>query len=439
MPRAFRAIQFGLVALTLVLVSTANAEPKKKIAVLGLEAVVGANGQIDPADTAFAKELTKELRSRANNSKGFDLTKDQRELVDEKLMNNCGSEQAQCMAPIGQSMGAEVLLFGRVANAKGGYKVSLTLVDVRKRTVIGTDPNATITAGETKNPGLGNWVRDHYKKLMGESNEGQVIITAAGANGGRVLVNGETRETLKSGSATLSLPEGRYRIGVEADGFKLWEQDVVTVSTEKSVELKPELVKSGKPIDTTIKPEEGTTGTTGTDNLISRENTVSHKKNKTVWKVAAGVGLGAAAVGTGLIIYSYTQMSAFKDAAVNNAGWDPNKSGTIDETHKTVDQSDCGSGGEFINRPMTTGGNASSLNDKFSTACSAKDRMTWLVPTTIGFAAVGAGALIYVMVSNDKTEERPAGAAGRRQKKKNFIVTPVVTPDGTGATLRFDW
>src|SRR5687767_13117009 len=98
MTRTLRAIQLGLAALTLVLFgSVATAGPKQKIAVLGLEAVVGANGQIDPADTKFAKELTAELRARANTSKAYDLTKDQRELVDEKLMNNCASEQAQCM------------------------------------------------------------------------------------------------------------------------------------------------------------------------------------------------------------------------------------------------------------------------------------------------------------------------------------------------------
>jgi hypothetical protein len=42
------------------------------------------------------------------------------------------------------------------------------------------------------------------------------------------------------------------------------------------------------------------------------------------------------------------------------------------------------------------------------------------------------------MVSKDDSEQRPA-SAGRQKKKKNFVVTPVVSPDGTGATLRFDW
>jgi len=427
MTRAIRAIQFSLVALTLVLFGSVAHADKQKISVLGLEAVVGANNQIDPADTAFAKELTKELRSRANNSKNYVLTKDTRELVDEKLMNNCGAEHPQCMAPIGGSVGADALLFGRVANVKGGYKVSLTLVSVSKKQVIASDPNALVTGAETKNPGLANWVREHYKKLTGESSDGTLIITAAGASGGRVLINGETRETLKSGQATISLPEGRYRVGVEADGFKLWEQDGVTVGTEKPVELKPDLVKSK--IDTTVDPNKGnesnTTTTTGTDNLVTREGTVSGKKSKTVWKVAAAVGIGGAVVGGAFIAYSFKQMGDFDSAKVDGATWEP------DPAKTKISDSDCGDG-------QFTGGNASDLNSKFDSACSAKSRMTWLVPTTVGLAAIGAGALIYVMISKDDAEQRPAGA-GRRVKKKTFIVTPVVTPDGTGATLRFDW
>jgi hypothetical protein len=44
-------------------------------------------------------------------------------------------------------------------------------------------------------------------------------------------------------------------------------------------------------------------------------------------------------------------------------------------------------------------------------------------------------------MSKDNTEQAPTGnATGRRVKtRRNLIVTPVVSPDGTGATLRFDW
>lgn len=431
MTRAIRALHFGLVALTLVLFgSVAGAEPKQKISVLGLEAVVGANGQIDPADTAFAKELTKEIRSRVNNSKSFVLTKDQRELVDEKLMGNCGAELPQCMAPIGASVSADLLLFGKVANLKGqGYKVSLTLVNVPRRQIVGSDANAVITPAETRNPGLANWVREHYKKLTGESSDGTVIITAAGANGGRVLVNGETKETLKSGTATLSLPEGRYRITVEADGFKLWEQDGVTVSADKATELRPDLAKSGgtEPVDT--NPNKIDT-TTGTENLMTREGTVSTtKKSKTIFKVAAAVGLGGAAI-TGAAWIYYWQKTKDFDVPENVSVM---KGGTTLGENASVGNGDCG-------KLTFSDGDNGPTAKSFKSSCSAYDKTKILVPTTIGLGLVGGAALVYILMSKDSTEERPAGVTGHRVKKRrNLIVTPVVTPDGTGATLRFDW
>lgn len=437
---AFRAIQFGLVALTLVLFgSVASAQKAKpKIAVLGLEAVVGANGQIDPADTAFAKELTKELRSRANNSKNYDLTKDSRELVDEKLMNNCGSEQATCMGPIGANMGADVLLFGRVANAKGGYKVTLTLVDTKKRSVLASDPNATITQAELKNPALGNWVREHYKKLTGESSDGQLVIIAAGAGAGRVIVNGDTKDTLRNGTATISLPEGnRYRVGVEADGFRLWEQENVQISADKTTELKPELVKS-KPIDIAPKDTKGNTDTTtGTDSLTSPEGPVSETtegSSKLGWKVAAGVSFGAAAVTGAFWIIKYRDYRSFDP---DTRGLTFSRDGKPDNNIKvsTFDRSDCK--GEFA-MAATDGGDPKAANNALDSACSAHRQTFYFGAATVVFAAAGSVAL-YMALRKDGTEERPAGAGRRVKKKKNLIVTPVVTPDGTGATLRFDW
>lgn len=412
-----------LVILTLVLLgSVAYAGPKQKMAVLGIEAIIGANGQIDPQDVQFAKELTKELRVRVNNSKDYELTKEQRELSDEKLMNGCSNEAAACMSTIGAGIGADFVLFGRIENTKSGYKVSLKLVNVNKKQQVTSDPNVEIRTADTRGVGLSNWVRDRFRKLTGETADGKLTITIAGATTGTVYV-GKDRDPkgqLNGGSITLTLPEGRHKVVVEADGFDLWEQEV-TVSAEKPTELTPTVKKKDKG-----EPGEGGTGTTGGDNLISTTGTVSTagKSNKTIWKVAAGVGFAGAAAGTVFIGYSYMKMKDFDGTLAMGSSFDGRTTGT-------VTQDDCG--GRF------DGTNASSNQDKFDAACSAKDRMKWLVPTTIGFAAIGTGALIYVLMSKDgKEEERPANA-GRRAKKRNFLVTPVVSPDGSGATLRFDW
>lgn len=430
MTRAFRALPYSFVVLTLLLFGTvAQAGPQQKVSVLGIEAVAGADGQINPADTNFAKELTKELRSRVNNSKNYTLSKDTRELVDEKLMGSCGSEQPQCMGPIGTAVGADVLLFGKVASTKaGGYSVTLTLVDAKKRAKINSD-SGTVSASETKNPGLGNWVREHYRKLTNENVDGTLVIIAAGAGDGRVLIGTDTKEKLRSGRAEITLPEGRYKIGVEADGFKLWESETVTITAGERQELRPDLVKV-KPLDTKVPDPSDTKDpndtTTGTQDLISREGTVTTtKRNKLPWKIAAGVGIGGAAVFGGYWAYSYygeiRDYETGKSSSAFSKPKTPNSKGEI-----SIGEGDCD--GTFAD---------DNENKRFHKACDAYKRTKWLIPTTVGFAVIGAGALVYIMVSKDE-EQRPT-SAGRQKKKKNFIVTPVVTPDGTGATLRFDW
>jgi hypothetical protein len=419
----------ALLALTLLLFGTvAHAGPQQKVSVLGIEAVAGADGQINPADTNFAKELTKELRSRVNNSKNYTLSKDMRELVDEKLMGSCGSEQPQCMGPIGTAVGADVLLFGKVANTKnGGYNVTLTLIDAKKRVKINTESGA-VSASEVKNPGLGNWVREHYRKLTNENVDGTLVIIAAGAGDGRVLIGTDTKEKLRSGRAEITLPEGRYKIGVEADGFKLWESETVTIAAGERQELRPDLVKV-KPLDTKVPdPNEGkdpSDTTTGTQDLLSREGTVATpKRNKLPWKIAAGVGIGGAAAFGGYWAYSY--FGPIRDYETSKSSSAFSKAKTPDSMgNVSVGAGDCD--GDFADGKENT---------RFHKACDAYKRTKWLIPTTIGFGVIGAGALVYLMVSKD-AEERPTTAG--RQRKKNFIVTPVVTPDGTGATLRFDW
>jgi hypothetical protein len=84
-------------ALLVLLCSVAAAKPK--IAILGLEVI----GSLDPEQVKLARQLTNGLRERASAGTGpFELApSSDKELVDEKLMNNCDTEALACMAPIG--------------------------------------------------------------------------------------------------------------------------------------------------------------------------------------------------------------------------------------------------------------------------------------------------------------------------------------------------
>ena len=438
-----RALATLLTVVTLILGGTvATAYAKPKIAILGLEAVVGANGKIDPADSQFAKTLTNELRLRAQSSKLYDPTNDKRELADEKLMSGCSNEHPSCMAPIGAQMGAEAMLFGNIENAKekgvDGWKVSLTLISVSKKQQLQNLRKEFIAEKDAKGAALSAWALKQFKSMTGEVGEGQLVIrvVTSGVTSGTVLVNGEMKDTLKSGQATLSLPAGgKYKIGVDVDGYKLWEQENVSIGDDKTVELKPDLVKSGGTGGTDNKTQPNT-NPTGPDNgnPDQREGTVSHggSSKRTVLKITAGVALGGAAVTGALWGYKYFgDIRSFDNATLGNVRFMEN-GGTVLDPGASVGPSRCGKG-------TFTGdaGAAKSANDKFSAACDAHDQTKYLIPATIGLAAIGAGALIWVLATSD--DDNKEHAMGKQRKRKNLIVTPVVSPDGTGATLRFDW
>jgi hypothetical protein len=48
------------------------------------------------------------------------------------------------------------------------------------------------------------------------------------------------------------------------------------------------------------------------------------------------------------------------------------------------------------------------------------------------------GSFFMAFVHDSSGTETRAAASGRR-KRRELAITPVVSPDGGGATLRFDW
>src|SRR5262245_47950794 len=116
-----RALSLTCTALFVVgLSGTAFAKPS--IAVLGLE-VIDQSGTPTAGDTQAAKELSESLRARAKAGTGpYQLAPaSDKELIDQKLLNNCDSEAANCMAAIGKSLSAEILMYGHFEKQGKNY------------------------------------------------------------------------------------------------------------------------------------------------------------------------------------------------------------------------------------------------------------------------------------------------------------------------------
>lgn len=66
-------------------------------------------------------------------------------------------------------------------------------------------------------------------------------------------------------------------------------------------------------------------------------------------------------------------------------------------------------------------------------------RSRWLGYGTIPFALVTFYAVYRGYMRSDGTEDAPDTAGRRVRKRDRFVVTPIISPDGAGATVRFDW
>jgi hypothetical protein len=111
--------------------------PGALIAILGLEVYDNGSG-IDPETARAARELTAALRDCAKARTGpYRPVGGEKALIDEKLLNNCDSEAPTCMAAIGNGLGADVLMYGKMEkatqNGQGVYKVSIKLLSVGRK------------------------------------------------------------------------------------------------------------------------------------------------------------------------------------------------------------------------------------------------------------------------------------------------------------------
>jgi len=380
-----------------------SAWAKPKIAILGLEAAPGPSGAVDPETTQAAREITKELRQRAQSgaSPYTVAPNSSKELTDEKLLMSCDNEAPSCMTVIGAGLAADMLLYGRVERKGEVYRVSLKLLDVKaKTTQAGSDdmPAGGSAAGVSKRL---------YNKLIGDSPAagGTLIVKArsqagAAVTSGTVMVDDERKGDLGTGKLTLAgLAEGRHVIAIEASGYQRFEE-TLTVHAGEQASLNALLLDKA-----------------------AASSTTSPQSN-TLWKVSLGAGAIVAVAGGVFAYYSYTKQNGWLDAqSLLLTG----------PTGHIVDSGDCGAKHEDILR--TKGVNAFS-QDALDRACYWNRR----IYIGYGVAAVGAlgavASLILLSRDSGSSETAPTGARG---KKPDVAIVPILTPDSAGASFSMRW
>jgi hypothetical protein len=404
-----RALSSVCLVVMLVVGGSAHAGKKEKIAILGLEVFSGSAG-VDADSTRVAQELTVGLRTRPKADKGpyqF-ASQSEKELIDEKLMNDCQAEDPKCMTVIAKNLGTDYLMYGKIEKkslgSQVGYQISLKLLRAQTQTV--TNWTDFIPMSEANGPKLADWARKGYKKLTNDTNDGTLVVKANVDRGTILLNNVEQGNIVNNRGEVPNLADGKYKLAIEAKGYQRWEADEqITIRGGETTTQ-----------EATLKEVKGEVPTKLCDPSVSTcENTVTDAPSTAKWKVMMIAGLVVAGGSTGLLVFSNSQIHSAELGLC---------SGSHDKAHDPT----C----------MKTGNQSDLLKqgDRYQTASYVAGGLI------VAGVTVGAIGLIKGFIVTGSKEKQAAGntTVGQRQRKRSsFEVTPVVGPQGAGATLRFDW
>lgn len=367
-----------------------TAAAKPKVAVLGLE----VTGTIDQQSTGVAHDMTEGLRQKARSGGGnpYQLaSSSDRELIDEKVLKNCDSEGPLCMSDIGKDIGAEFLIYGKLEKTSDGYRAKLHVLDVRRKTHE-KEMTVTVPSG-TNSDGVRTIAKKAYSDLVGGSGPavGTLVITT-NVDTGTLFIDDEQNVTITGGKATITLPEGRYRVAVESPGRRRKEKTIAIASGEQVAE----------------SYELGALGAGGKSN---------------VWKPVFGISLAATVVLGGISLYSFISWNS----RVND----------IDATYKP----DSGKTGAVGDADCDGGGISNKVNDPSGTLGEVCSRRRLNIVTGVAAAGVGLVTLgaAYMAFRNSGGKGETASIGTRKKRGTEVAVTPLVTPDSGGAILWMTW
>ncbi|HMG22025.1 MAG TPA: PEGA domain-containing protein [Kofleriaceae bacterium] len=404
---------------------------KPPIAILGLE-VYDNGGGIDPETTRAAKELTAALRDRAKAGTGpyAPVQGGEKELIDEKLLNNCDSEAPTCMAAIGTELGAEVLMYGRIEkanqNGQGIYRVSIKLLNVNRKQLASSTVE-TLPVTESNGVRASTHAKAWYSKLAGVVTGGSLAIRA-NIDRGTVMIDDEAKGNLSSGTLTLTgIAEGRHTLAVEAKDYQRYEA-AITVRTGETTPQSVTMVELSR--KSAAKEPKGPP--------ISREGTVSGKQSSggsNIWKPVFYGTAALTAAGTAFSVYEL--LKGQSNGRISPMGMFVTTVGpTDDKGAHSISSDQCDT--QAVKDYAALNPSDPDLKS-FNDACSnfKYQKIGWVVTGVVGVAAIGSFIMAYVRDSGSEADAR-SSLRGHR-KRREFAVTPIMMPNGGGATLQFDW
>jgi hypothetical protein len=169
--------------------------------------------------------------------------------------------------------------------------------------------------------------------------------------------------------------------------------------------------------ETLLGKDAGTTGTTGTIGITNPPPPPPPKKGGGFpWKPTAYVSGGLAIAAIGGSVY-----------------FGPLKAGKLDSNCHPINKDAPLDKASSYDPSAITGGYSPS-------DCAKGPKYSTYSYVALGTAAVLGGLAVFAFYESSKsTKESPTQVGKSTRKKKQFAVTPILSPDGAGATVRLDW
>ena len=231
----------ALLALLVVSAWSGAAFGKPKVAVFGIEPIDTGDAKSRQKTGGLAKVLTKALRDRVKTlDLGYEIAPNSgKDLVELKLLSDCLEEGPDCMAAIGSSFKAELVIYGHVEKQKDGYLVSV-------QSLVVASPRKTPPFGAKRSLPFGAASDEEMKRIAEEALTLQppaetVLVVEVNAPAGTVTVNGVPKGKIVNGTLALKgVTPGLATVAVTSPGYETYEQKVDVkpgASTRMSVEL----------------------------------------------------------------------------------------------------------------------------------------------------------------------------------------------------------
>jgi hypothetical protein len=405
MPLENRPMRQALVSLSALVLLASPALARTKLAILGIEGVDEGDVASQEKTAAAAKQFTEALRSRVSglSSRGFVVPPNSmRELSEVKIIDSCLDESIACMAQAGKTMGADKVLYGKLDKVKGGYTLTVKLLNIHTKQLERSPKSLTVTpaelADEAQVKQRAAWI---FAEVTGIELTGSLTVKA-NATSGTVYVGGEPKGELAGGYATVTdIPEGSVLVSVEAEGFKEAEQEVA--------------IHAGKPaeVEFTLEQDPSLVPPPAEDDIERPGQTL---------RVAGWGFLGTAAVTGSIGLYLwFVRGEDLRDQAKRDA-------------------EDRSKGPAVMDDP-TTPADESMDACRYQGAQDACDegKTNALIASVVGWGVTGACVAASALFLYLGYTAEPARRSAQVGTEPRTLVMPYVSPDGVGfgATLRF--